>query len=75
MPHHAKRRGRGKIGLHVRPGFVGVPDEKAMRQTWLDEHPGEDPLPEHLCELDHPYPGFKRWATKARRWLDRYETR
>src|SRR6185503_13466333 len=43
--------------------------DKAMREAWLLEHPGEEALPEHLCALDHPYPGFKRWAAKARRWL------
>jgi hypothetical protein len=47
--------------------------DRAMRRAWLHDHPGEEPLPEHLCELDHPFPGFKRWAAKARRWLDRYE--
>jgi hypothetical protein len=47
--------------------------DRAMRRAWLRDHPGEEPLPEHLCELDHPFLGFRRWAAKARRWLDRYE--
>jgi hypothetical protein len=48
---------------------------RAMRQAWLDDHPGEDPLPEHLCALDNPLPGFEDWCAKARRWLDQYERR
>jgi hypothetical protein len=48
-------------------------EDRAMRRARLRDHPGEEPPPEHLCELDHPFPGFKRWAAKARRWLDRYE--
>jgi hypothetical protein len=43
--------------------------DKAMRRAWLNEHPG-DPLPEHLCELDNPFPGQKRWCAMALRWLD-----
>jgi hypothetical protein len=53
----------------------GEAADKAMRAAWLREHPGERPLPEHLCALDHPFPGFKRWAAKARRWIDKYERR
>jgi hypothetical protein len=49
--------------------------DKAMRRAWRREHPGEEPLPEHLCALDHPLPGFKRWAAKASRWIDRYYAR
>lgn len=49
--------------------------DKAMRKAWLDEHPGEQPLPEHLCALDHPYPRYKQWAAKARRWIGDYERR
>lgn len=47
----------------------------AMYQAWLDEHPGEDPLPEHLCALDNPFPGQKRWCAKAARWIREYERR
>ncbi|SHG24784.1 hypothetical protein [Bradyrhizobium erythrophlei] len=47
--------------------------DRAMRRAYRRDHPGEAPLPEHLCALDHPYPGFKRWAAKAKRWLDRYD--
>jgi hypothetical protein len=46
--------------------------DKAMRRAWLAEHPG-DPLPEHLCALDNPYKGHKRWCAAAIRWIDNYE--
>jgi hypothetical protein len=52
-----------------------VAEDKAMRVAWLREHPGEAPLPQHLCELDYPFRGFKRWAAKASRWLDAYAKR
>jgi hypothetical protein len=48
--------------------------DKAMRRAWLKEHPG-DPLPEHLCALDNPSPGQKRWCAMADRWLDAYAKR
>jgi hypothetical protein len=46
-----------------------------MRRAWLRDNPGERPLPEHLCSLDRPYPGFKRYCAKALRWLEQYEKR
>jgi len=30
-------------------------------------NPGEKPLPEDFCVLDHPYPDIKRWAAKVLR--------
>ena len=48
--------------------------DKAMRRAWLKEHPG-DPLPEHLCALDNPFPGQKRWCAAAIRWLSAYSER
>lgn len=47
--------------------------DAVMRQAWLDEHPGEPPLPEHFCVLDRPFPGHKRWAAKVKRWLNNWE--
>jgi hypothetical protein len=49
--------------------------DRAMRRAWLRDNPGERPLPEHLCSLDRPYPGFKRYCAKALRWLEQYEKR
>lgn len=46
--------------------------ERAMRRAFLNEHPGR-PLPEHLCELENPYPGHKRWCAAALRWINAYE--
>jgi hypothetical protein len=48
--------------------------DKAMRRAWLKEHPG-DPLPGHLCALDNPFPGNKRWCAAAKRWLYAYTKR
>jgi hypothetical protein len=43
----------------------------AMRQAWLAEHPDE-PLPEHLCELDNPVPGQEAWCEEAKRHVDKW---
>jgi hypothetical protein len=51
----------------------GRASDKAMHDAWLREHPDEEPLPEDLCELDHPHPGSERWAAKAKRWLGAYQ--
>jgi hypothetical protein len=48
--------------------------DRAMRRAWFKEHPG-DPLPEHLCALDNPFPGHKRWCATAIRWLEAYTKR
>jgi hypothetical protein len=48
--------------------------DRKMNRAWLRENPGEHPLPLGAwCSLDHPYPGYKRWAAKVIRWMDRYE--
>jgi hypothetical protein len=41
-----------------------------MRRAWLRDHPGEEPLPEHLCELDHPFPGFMPGIATRLRHVD-----
>jgi hypothetical protein len=51
---------------------AGQAYHRKMRSVYRREHPGDE-LPEHFCELDHPYPGFKRWAAKVKRWIDNYE--
>jgi hypothetical protein len=67
-PHNAKIW-RDELKRHP----TGPHYMRKMRRAYRRDHPGEAPLPEHFCELDNPYPGFKRWAAKVLRWIDNYE--
>jgi hypothetical protein len=67
-PHNAKI-----IRKMVEQGPPPGDYDRKMRRAYRRDHPGEEPLPEHLCALDHPYPGWKRWAARAKRWMDNYE--
>jgi len=62
----AQRKRDREIAPHVRACDRA---DRAMRRAWLKEHPGERPLPEHLCALDYPFPGYKRWCAAALKWI------
>lgn len=70
----ADTKGTGEA-LRQKRIAIALAQDKAMRQAWLDEHPGEDPLPEHLCSLENPFAGQKRWCARALRWIVQYEKR